>query len=245
MIMYVFATQINIIYCCIFIFSHSCQPIFGAYLSLVPYIYCLGWKAPSTFLSRVYPYCLGYCCILLSRISFLQRIAKVWLTQLEMKKNFVFLQQFERYPGRLATKAAAVAKLADLANKIFSSEVVMNSEVQVLGVLEHMPASMELEGDMEQLPTFRSCPVVQILVCIKEPFGKVHSSAVFMGCQKSTNAVKVLDELVESMKAITHGDVNWCFLPLQHFFENLLQGFQNMFCFRSLCLKAWKARVGC
>ena len=155
-----------------------------------------------------------------------------------MKKNFVFLHQFERYPGCFATKAAAVAKLADLANKILSSEVVMNSEVQVLGVLE-------LEGDMEQLPTFSSCPVVQILVCIKEPFGKVHSSAVFMGCQKSTNAVKVLDELVESMKAITHGDVNWCFLPLQHFFENLLQGFQNMFCFRSLCLKAWKARVGC
>ena len=167
--------QINIIYCCIFIFSHSCQPIFGAYLSLAPY--CLGWKAPSTFLSKVYPYCLGYCCILWSRISVLQRIAKVWLTQLEMKKNFVFLQQFERYPGCLATKAAAVAKLADLANKIFSSEVVMNSEVQVLGVLEHMPASMEFEGDAEQLPTFRSCQVVQILVCIKEPFGKVHSSA--------------------------------------------------------------------
>ena len=112
----------------------------------------------------------GYCCILWSRISFLQCIAKVWLSQLEMKKNFVFLHQFERYPGCFATKAAAVAKLADLANKIRSSEVVMNSEVQVLGVLEHMPASMELEGDMEQLPTFSSCPVVQILVCIKEPF---------------------------------------------------------------------------
>ena len=161
--------EINIYYCKLMIFLHSCQPIFGAYSHWCPIVQG----------GRLHPlFCQKW--ILLHPLV-KDQLPPVYCQSLAQsagdEEEFVFLHQFERYPGCFATKAAAVAKLADLANKILSSEVVMNSEVQVLGVLEHMPTSMELEGDMEQLPTFSSCPVVQILVCIKEPFGKVHSSA--------------------------------------------------------------------
>ena len=116
-----------------------------------------------------------------------------------MKKYSVFVHQLAADPASLHSKRTAVAKLGNFPNKVLCSEILVCPVVQELTVLEHMHGCMELEGDVEHFSVLRCSPIIQILVSIKEPFGKVLAMVKFFFCQEGTKAIEVAGEFIESL----------------------------------------------
>ena len=77
----------------------------------------------------------------------------------------------------LTPKAAAVPKLRDLTNKVFCSEIVMSSEVQMPCFFEQVPGTVELVNDVKELwwPLAFHGPLASPLLLSrngKQPFGQ-------------------------------------------------------------------------
>ena len=99
----------------------------------------------------------------------------------------------------------------------------MSSEIEKLGVVEQMPARVEFVHSVKKFSAFCQGPIVQVMVGIKEPFGKVLYNAVLGWSEESSKAIDVLDELVQGVDALQHGAVNRVFLRVQNFFDHFLQ----------------------
>ena len=99
----------------------------------------------------------------------------------------------------------------------------MSSEIEKFGVVEQMPARVEFVHNVKKFSAFWQGPIVQVMVSIKEPFGKVLYNAVLGWSEESSKAIDVLDELVPGVDALQHGAVNGVFLRVQNFFDHFLQ----------------------
>ena len=127
----------------------------------------------------------------------LQSQSQGWLTANE--EGFSISEQFCQVAWLLWHQRSSCGQVDSVALQIFCSKVV------------------------KKFSAFCQGPIVQVMVGIKEPFGKVLYNAVLGWSEESSKAIDVLDELVQGVDALQHGAVNRVFLRVQNFFDHFLQ----------------------
>ena len=96
---------------------------------------------------------------------------------------------------------------------------------------------MELVSDVEELPVQVLEPIVEVLVSIKEPFGKVLAQLVLMIFGENSSRVKDSNELVQCMDALQHSAMD-VMVFIQHLSEQHLQAREQVLGLSSLCFQA-------
>ena len=112
----------------------------------------------------------------------------------------------------------------------------MCPEIQDFCILEKVDCRMELVSDVEELPVQVLEPIVEVLVSIKEPFGKVLAQLVLMIFGENSSRVKDSNELVQCMDALQHRAMD-VMVFIQHLSEHL-QAREQVLGLSSLCFQA-------
>ena len=115
----------------------------------------------------------------------------------------------------------------------------MCPEIQEFCILEKVNCRMELVSDVEELPVQVLKPIVEVLVSITEPFGKVLAQLVLSLFGENSSRVEDSNQLVQCMDALQHGAMDFSVF-IQHLPEQHLQAREQVLGLSSLCFQAWK-----